>query len=241
MKLSSNVSADQSKSFKIRENERFKIKIYDADISILQNIYNLVDNDSNLRSENLLNTLNTIGNYFNCISWNENNPDNIRNKHGYKNRSFAGANKLNAKGAKIRFEELSKLKILTDSDIHLDTEKLKGSIDQLKMQINYIIRGSYIDQTFEDDYLIKVICKKNDINSINKIVELLKTDFRSIDENSKILKYYLGYIFVQIGETAKEISDYSKPSNSSKQELNPLKFLFSKLGNYRQENKIILT
>ena len=58
--------------------------------------------------------------------------------------------------------------------------------------------------------------------------------YASLNLSDKEDRYALGYFFVQIGETAKEISDFIKPEmEKNKDEDNLTRFLFGKLSGFR--------
>lgn len=61
--------------------------------------------------------------------------------------------------------------------------------------------------------------------------------YQSLDLNNKVDKYWLGYFFAQMGEIAKEVSDFIKPETHGTSENDLTRFFFGKLGHYRQEIK----
>lgn len=78
-------------------------------------------------------------------------------------------------------------------------------------------------------------CYHNDI--VDKVLPLLceteRSIYSSLKLSKKIDRYWLGYFFKELGETAKQVSDYI----SYGEQIKDIKAVFVKLGHYRQKIK----
>jgi len=237
-------------------------KLIEANSLIDQSISAL--EDPSFDTTAFLGYLEQIGQLIHDISWKEDNHNCIRNKHGYRNRHKDEGNNKNKKGAKLDFETLGHLKDLAvDEDFQYllttDLEKTKSSLQVLQTKVNFIIskehshlsqeQQSQITYTKEDShdkdvgFLRQASAYYHDTRCINKLLSLIEDTnpsnaYAYLDLSNKVDKYWLGYFFVQIGETAKELSEFIKPELDSKDaENNIIRFLFGKLGHYRQKIK----
>ena len=86
---------------------------------------------------NLMDTCSFIGNLMKNISWKEDNPEYIRNKHGFRSRWIKKPNKLNSDGARINFEMLSHLKHLNIQDDWIQNF-VKENFDFIKSYCNFL-------------------------------------------------------------------------------------------------------
>lgn len=179
-----------------------------------------------------------IGECFQQLHWNQDSSDFIRNKHGYRNRSEKGANKLNTKGAKIDFERLAHLKDLVKETTLYNSQDdlLRISCLNLLARVNFILDGV---SPFEEEigFLWNLSAYYHDCRCVEKLLKLLGNiqifDPSHLQDRSK--RYALAYLFCQWGETAKELSDFIKPETDVNcAEKNVLRFMFGKAGKYRQ-------
>ena len=205
-----------------------------------------------------------LGQLLGSISWDENNTQCIRNKHGFRNRHKEAGNKKNATGAKLDFEALAHLDELSTqpSVVALLNAQLPGviaSLECLRDKIVFILRSELPHLNLEQrqkvpDLLPLTSTATTDSNEvglllaavsychdgicfkrlIHLLMEFFIGDLASLNLSDRINRYYLGYFFTQLGETAKEVSDFVKPELFSDAERNIFRFLFTKLGHYRQ-------
>lgn len=210
------------------------------DLNILKEIKEFMSQIFELKdNQKQIIILQKIGELIHSISWDENNKDCIRNKHGYRNRHKDQGNKKNESqdSAKIDFEKLSHLKNLaTDQEffsvLSQDPTLFINSLKSLQGKIDFILKNNQdiSHASNELDFLTMAASYYNDVRCINKLIRLLDAiDYESLDLNNKIDTYFLAYRFVEIGEIAKEISDFLK--------VKPLKGLFSALEDYRDKIK----
>ncbi len=208
--------------------------------------------------------LKEIGSYMEQISWKEDEKECIRNKHGYRNRHKDSGNNINEEGAKFDFEALSRLKDLAhdpDKSYLLLGDKglLKQSLDTLTRKTQYLLAYYYDNLSNEQKCQIPSLTAQTRQPAQNDDVGFLKVmaafyhdrqclrrlitfldDFDSqkygdLDLHDPIRRYQLGYFFTQFGEISKEISEFIKPEHNLKSaEKNPTRFLFGKLGKFRQ-------
>jgi hypothetical protein len=176
----------------------------------------------------VLEKLKCIGQLFYDISWDENNANCIRNKHGYRNRSKNKQNKKNDRGAKIDFETLAQLKDLaTDQKwkqlLIIKPDLTKKSLTTLQQKLVFVFKefGSVeglpildvSSEQYDNDlgFLRVATAYYNDHIRIDRLLGLLDdfgNKYVALDWSDKISKYQLAYLFAQIGETAKEISEF---------------------------------
>lgn len=241
---------------------------FKKDIGSLKKINELINeiinpNTTPLERDDFLLNLSTIGQRINDISWDENDKYCIRNEHGYRNRYKKKSNSHNPKGAKLDFETLCHLQDLAkdvDSRELLITNRtlVENSLTVLQEKVHFIlsqhlersqcvelgIPPTELKESHNTDvgFIKKVTAYYHDKRSINKLITLLETIdtpiYQNLDLSNKVDRYWLGYFFVQLGETAKEISEFIKPeTNKSDAKENTVRFLFGKLGHYRQNVK----
>lgn len=242
-----------------------------GDLDKLGKIYFLINQsisaigNSSLDTKNFLDDLSCIGRLINDISWDQDNKDCIRNKHGYRNRHKAEGNKKNKTGGKLDFETLAHLKNLAEDQefqwlLTTDLNLVKDSLTNIQQKIYFILSKEFIhlDESSrsdvdpghainkeasdeEDGFIRKVSAYYHDRICITKLIELLEEigtpKYQYLDLNNKIDRYWLGYLFTQIGEVAKEVSEFIKSEKYTTAEPNLTRFFFGKLGNYRQEIK----
>ncbi|MDF2966001.1 MAG: hypothetical protein K0Q51_1389 [Rickettsiaceae bacterium] len=231
------------------------------DLAILSKVQTLIEEILKEISNNriMLKNLVQIGELLDKISWQENNPDCIRNKHGYRSRYKEQGNKKNLYGAKIDFEMLGYLqKIKQYSEgpeaytyinflYYEGLSQTRSSLEVLQKKIRFILSdeskaSSLMDRErdkLSDDndlgYLKKLLAYLNDRECISKLIDLvLKNDeemLTNLNFNGLESRYELGFFFVKLGEISKKISEYLKPDESTGFLLNTL---FTKLGHYRQ-------
>ena len=122
-----------------------KLELYSSaltkDKNTLNKILNLINE---LNQDNLIETCSSIGDLFKSISWKEDNPEYIRNKHGFRSRWMKKPNKLNIDGAKINFEILSHLKYIRNQNdwiqdlLKNNFNTIKSAFECLKNKINIV-------------------------------------------------------------------------------------------------------
>ena len=88
-------------------------------------------------------------------------------------------------------------------------------------------------------FLWRIAAYHHDQHCLSQLLILLETFDGMVNENlnDPVQRYNLGYIFCQLGENAKEISNFVKPESYQQAEENVTRFMFGKLGHYRQEIK----
>ncbi|PJD94310.1 MAG: hypothetical protein CK424_00360 [Legionella sp.] len=207
-----------------------------------------------------LKNLSIVGQLLRAIDWKETDESCIRNKHGLRNRHMNKGNKLNTTGAKLDFETLSHLDTLAaDKSMRAIVLQHRESIEQdlrnLKTKIDYIIAAedSFLSQEqrmevpFSDKksldseesevgFLRKIAAYHHDQACLNQLILQLDAFDTMIDAdlNDAVHRYKLGYIFCQLGENAKELSCFVKPEKYKQADDNLTRFMFGKLGHYRQ-------
>ena len=214
----------------------------------------------NLDSTILLEHMAKIGQLINTITREDENEAIIRNKHGYRNPF--DSNKKNTTGASLDFSALSHLKYLNEINneelkklLTTQPDLIKKSLNALKQKIEFTLskESSNLNapqipltqgqsEEFENSdlgFLRKIIYYYHDLSCIDKLLlNLGETDtewYKTLDLNNKEDRYALGYFFVQLGETAKEISDFVKPEIEDSN--NFTRFLFGKLLGFRNAVK----
>ena len=201
-------------------------------------------------------TLSVIGILLHKMTWKNEDPDLIRNKHGYRNKS--NSNAINKTGAKIDFFTLANLPLLVSDKrfwLLLDCNNgqvcnlVKASLDNLKEQIIFILTENAPDQEsissgggskeemITRNYLHRVCAYYHDRVAIEKMLFHLEiinahTLANMSDDESR---YALIYNFFQLGELAKEMSDYVTGYDSNSE--TPFLILFKALSQYRQAPK----
>lgn len=231
------------------------------DISLLLDIRALIMSPG--RSVTLIKNLAQIGNLLHGIAWNENDLECIRNKHGFRNRHKDMGNKLNNMGARLDFETLTHSTKLAEDEqarsILLDNEPaIKLSLITLKAKIDHIITTEYdllnedqraevspnpgrlpVSEDSDLGFLWRVTAYHHDQHCLHQLVMLLATFDGIIHEdlNDPIQRYTLGYILCQLGENAKELSSFVKPESYQQADENVTRYMFGKLGHYRQKIK----
>lgn len=234
------------------------LTIKQKDISILLDIRSFIMSVD--QSPTLIKRLAQIGNLLHSIAWNENDSDCIRNKHGFRNRHKDMGNKVNNTGAKLDFEILAYCtKLAEDQEMHsllLKNElAIEDSLLTLKTKIDFIITTEFnflteeqraeislnpeklsVSEDSDLGFLWRIAAYHHDQHCLKQLLILLTTFDGMVNEdlNGPIQRYNLGYIFCQLGENAKEISDFVKPESYKKPEENVTRFMFGKLGHYRQ-------
>jgi tetratricopeptide (TPR) repeat protein len=216
--------------------------------SIRSNIIKVTETDQQLDTPTFLQLLTSIGQEIYKISWKE-SENCVRNKHGYRNRHMKEQNKKNKFGAKIEFEVLGHLKDLVQDEnfnwlLTKDYDLVKASLKVVQTKIEFILAKKPEEEPIcaeNTGFLVASCAYYHDNKSLITLTDLLKKlndEMDNLDLANKIHRYYLGYLLVKIGETAKEISDFLKPEmNEKKAEKNVTRFFFGKLGAYRQEIK----
>ncbi len=230
---------------------------FTEDLDKIQKVQYIINEiRSNLESAQnqfIIDAFEAMGKLFHDISWKEDDLDCVRNTHGYRNKHKKKGNRVNKEGAKLDFESLSYLKDLANDEhfqkmLLIPTKLVKGSLAGLLNQINIILGSQYgnhhqgNDSFVEKSYLVKLTSYYHDLNCINKLLQLIdimdQEVYRELNLTDAIDRYWLGYFFVQFGETSKEISDFIKPETDLKDaENNVIRFLFGKLKSYRNKIK----
>jgi len=242
---------------------------YKKDIHALFNLRAIIEVTLKSLTTNQVNStffknLKQIGQLLHDITWNENDLDCIRNKHGYRNRHKEKGNNINQLGVKLDFETLAHLKDLKEQTISdllkNNLELVKHSLYILQEKVSFILYAEKSHLTEEQSLIVnehktesefhnvdigflrKVSAYYHDIKCINNLIDFIKKIERdpiylSLNLSDKIDRYWIGYLFVLIGETAKEISDYIRIEKSKVAEENIIRFLFGKLGHHRQKIK----
>lgn len=220
--------------------------------SLITSLISSSDSGSKIDEELVLNNLKQIGQLIHDITWKEDNPACIRNRHGYRNRYVKASNARNDKGARLDFETLGHLKDLADdSDFNklltVNPSILISSLKVLKAKVDYILANAEPQKPLEGSekqevgFLNTVSAFYHDKVCLDRLIKLTSEinseGFKQFDLNNKLHRYHLGYYFCLIGETAKQISDYIKPEWYQDATLNLTRFLFGKLGYYRQAIK----
>lgn len=211
---------------------------------------------ASLPSSILQKSIREIGELIHNISWQEDNPNCIRNKHGYRNRykkkkgdkTQKGDNEKNIEGAKINFELLEHLEEHAGKKMfYLNQQDLKENLVNLKAKISFILENKAPSQGHlllyrDEGFLLRVVAYYRDQKCIDKLIDLLNKidseEYRSLDLSNIVHRHWLGNFFVQFGETAKSISDFIRTEEYFKPEENIIRFLFGKLGHYRQNIKL---
>ncbi len=228
-------------------------KKYEEDLASLREVVDLVIMAQKHvgGQEGVLKALSEIGKLLHDISWNQANPDCIRNKHGYRNRHEKGNNEKNTTGAKLDFETLGHLEdLVKDPNKQLmlieNLDLVRSSLISLKQKAEFILDSASHNANDYDKsevgFLRTIAAYHHDLKCLHTLIQLTETVetplYKNLDLNSKIDRYWLGYFFARIGETAKEISEFVKPENKNvADENNATRFLLTKLGHYRQEVK----
>ena len=109
-----------------------------------------------------------------------------------------------------------------DEELRMEAEQLWDEYVQSSMLL-------MMDSKKSDDFLRVVSAWYHDSKCINKLIDLVVQTKEVEYSNDKVDQYFLAYIFVQIGEIAKEVSDFIK--------IESLRWLFSGLGDYRDKIK----
>ena len=231
------------------------------DISLLLDIRALIMSPS--QDAILIKSLAQIGNLLSGIAWKEDDETCIRNTHGLRNRHQKKGNKLNTNGAKLDFETLGHLKTLAEDQqtcslLLNNKTAINSDLQKLKAKIDYILSAEYLHLS-EEQYSEVSLNRRNlpdsdesdlgilwlaaayhhDQQCLNQMIELLTTFDAIVDEDLKdpLQRYHLGYILCQLGEYAKELSHFIKPESYQQAEKNVTRFMFGKLGQYRQKIK----
>lgn len=227
------------------------------DLSTLGKIYEVINTLLTEESEGPpINLLRQLGELFKKISWKEDDENAIRNKHGYRNRHKNCGNKLNQQGAKLDFETFSHLSEIKESkaaELLWSQQKslIRRNFDTVREKINFIIATENPKKTIRQEaknnqqstiHLRCFSAFQYDLICIQRLLSVLtKLDcnyYKNLDLSLKRHRYQLGYLLLMLGETAKELSDFIKPENHSKSpEQDTSRFLFVKLGHYRQKIK----
>ena len=169
---------------------------------------------------NLMDTCSFIGNLMKNISWKEDNPEYIRNKHGFRSRWIKKPNKLNSDGARINFEMLSHLKHLHNQDDWIQNflkenfDFFKLSFICLKNKIDIILNDCLtmpINHGQDELYLnglirfLAFVNMKECIEKLKAVLNQLNEDGVKLNLKDKIHRFYLGYLLVNIGEITSEM------------------------------------
>lgn len=231
------------------------------DISLLLDIRALIMSPS--QNVTLIKSLAQIGNLLSGIAWKEDDETCIRNTHGLRNRHQKKGNKLNTKGAKLDFETLSHLKALAEDQqacaiLLNNKEEINHDLKKLEAKIDYIISAEYLHLSEEQrseaslsrgnlpdseesdlGMLWRAAAYHHDQQCLHQLIALLTTfdDIVNEDLNAPLQRYRLGYLLCQLGEYAKELSGFIKPESYQQSEKNVTRFMFGKLGQYRQKIK----
>lgn len=212
----------------------------------------------NLDTTILVEHMAEVGQLIHTITREDENEAIIRNKHGYRNPF--NSNKKNTTGASLDFSALSHLKYLNEINseelknlLTTQPDLIKKSLNTLKQKIEFILSKESSNapqilltqgqsEQFESSdlgFLRKIIYYYHDLSCIDKLLlNLGETDtewYKTLDLNNKEDRYALGYFFVQLGETVKEISDFVKPEIEDSN--NFTRFLFGKLLGFRNAVK----
>jgi hypothetical protein len=207
--------------------------------------------------------LKKIGVLCHTISWCEDDAHAIRNKHGYRNRSQKGANKRNDPNhsACLDFESLAQLRNLDaehqafavwpQSTKNIDYANVLNQLLYIWQQEAAVLSEAERRQlpapsaagSKHSFALASFAAYMHDFTCLERIHELVqklsKARYRQLDLNDKVNRYEMAYLFLMLGEASKEVSDLLRPEHNSKNaELNPLRFLFGKLSDYRDKIKI---
>jgi len=131
----------------------------------------------------------------------------------------------------------AQIHVIFYEELKYATEEQKQRIEAIKKTRNEKAKKRELDQNF-----LAVVCAYyHDLRCLERLktsMEIFQTErFQKINLKNVIERYQLGYFFVQMGETAKEISDFIKVEANAKDEDNMTRFLFGKLGRYRQNIK----
>jgi hypothetical protein len=175
---------------------------------------------------NFIETCSLIGNLTKNISWKEDNPEYIRNKHGFRSRWVKKPNKLNSDGARINFEILSHLNCLHIQEDWIQTflmenfDYVKLSFNCLKKKIHFILNDCLFATTCseQDEQCLSGLIRFLAFVHIKECIEKLKAILNKLNEesvnlnlNDKIHRFYLGYLLVNIGEITSEMIQCIKP------------------------------
>lgn len=196
--------------------------------------------------------LTALGKTLKTLSWNQMDPENIRNKHGYRNRYDKKGNIKNSLGAKIDFESLQHLTLLSTEWLELlyaNPQIVCQSLLILKEKLDFLLsfeadKKTASQHSSHDKFpgiLLQVSAYIHDRECLKSIKayleELVSENFRTLDYTHASHRYCLGYVFVQMGETAKELSDFIKIELFKDGRKNVLRYLFGRLATYRQTIK----
>lgn len=217
----------------------------------------------NLEVNTLFTDLKLIGKTISSVFREDENESIIRNEHGYRNpfdsnkRNTSGADLDFVSLARLENlvddEECKTLLIaqpkLVTQSLNILSQKIDfilyknyNSLTELqKSLIQKDIKLLFQSQKVEESdlgFLRTIMCYYHDLNCIDKLLSNLNdmdtSWYASLNLSDKEDRYALGYFFVQIGETAKEISDFIKPEmEKNKDEDNLTRFLFGKLSGFR--------
>lgn len=229
-----------------------KLKLDQATLAATRELIIEITGNQNLNDKDFLEKCRKIGENLHNVNWNQDDPDCIRNKHGYRNRFIDKGNQLNKSGAQIDFETLGYLKDLAQDDdckwlLTSHRDLVNKSLNILKQKIDFIQTGknkipveeSKIDNQADNsssksngtDYLICACAYSHDFICINRTIELLDVYLsKQTDMKKKPDRYYVGYIMSQVGELAKEISENLKKEA-------PMLLFFRNIGCFRQQLK----
>ncbi len=193
------------------------------DKEALKGVVNLI---KDFDKYNFIDTCSLIGNLMKNMSWKEDNPEYIRNKHGFRSRWVKKPNKLNSDGARINFEILSYLNCLHTQEDWIQNflmenfDYVKLSFNCLKKKIHFILNDcSFATTCSEQDEqcfsgLIRFLAfvhLKECIEKLKATLNKLNGESVNLNLNDKIHRFYLGYLLVNIGEITSEMIQCIKP------------------------------
>lgn len=237
-------------------------RLVQVKLLVIETTANLNDSP-NLNVEILLKNLVQIGKTIHSIFREDENESIIRNEHGYRNPFDSNKKNTNGASLDFlslsRLEDLTdneecKKLLIAQPDL------VAQSLNILKQKIDFILCKNYSSlalsqkSSIQEDtkallqsqkveesdlgFLRTIMCYYHDLNCIDKLLSNLNDMdtawYKSLNLNNKEDRYSLGYFFVQLGETAKEISDFIKPEiEKNKDEDNLTRFLFGKLVGFR--------
>ena len=235
----------------------------ESDLEIIIKLRATIDDFIYTEDNRYIKVLQEIGQLVAQISWSEEDKNCIRNNHGYRTRYKKDGNALNSEGAKLDFETLAHLRDLDetiDVEKYFRANLVIPSLKIIRNKAEFILSKEqhsmnltektkllyaisfWKDVTSENEeigflrYLSAYNQDKNLINTLLKLFGEMDTAwYKSLNVHEKAARYALGYLFVEIGEAAKEISEFIKCGSS---ENSTLTKLFSKLANYRDEIKV---
>lgn len=215
----------------------------------VENLTDAIEND--LGEDKFSESLAGLGKTLKDLSWNMKDSENIRNRHGYKSRYEEKGNQRNTTGAQIDFETLEHLGLVAKSSwnkyLYIDKIRMLFSLGILKEKLVHIGVSENVEKSsslptshnIPIGILLKVSAYVHDLKCLRAmrgfLEEIFLRETRELDYTQAVNRFSLAYLFVQMGETAKELSSFLKPETNKKNtNKDGLKYFFKQLGEYRQ-------